>query len=228
MPRTSRRTATTGLAWEALAPLVRWPLHSPRRLAALLAAVVAIAAVAGHHPGRRPVPPTPRRAPAEQRDVLDQVRQRRPLRPRRRARRRARRRPASAATSTPAVGVASSPGEVAVRFVTVWARPDLPVEAWRVDVTALATPEFGAQLATVLPVNVPARRVVGQSRRDVGDRAGRGGDGADRRRPGPGRPRRDVRGVEGVRADPRRSATHSHRRGRVLPRGDLHATAGGG
>ena len=32
MPRTSRRTATTGLAWEALAPLVRWPLHSPRRL----------------------------------------------------------------------------------------------------------------------------------------------------------------------------------------------------
>ncbi len=42
MPRTSRRTATTGLLWEALAPLVRWPLHSPRRLASLLAALVVI------------------------------------------------------------------------------------------------------------------------------------------------------------------------------------------
>ena len=48
-----------------------------------------------------------------------------------------------------------------MRFVTVWARPDLPAEVWRVDVTALATPQFGAQLAMVLPVNVPARRVVG-------------------------------------------------------------------
>ncbi len=65
MPRTSRRTATTGLAWEALAPVVRWPLHSPRRLAALLAALVAIGwlvATLGPSGVADPAPSTPRAA----------------------------------------------------------------------------------------------------------------------------------------------------------------------
>ena len=48
-----------------------------------------------------------------------------------------------------------------MRFVTVWARPDLPAEAWRADVIPLATPQFAAQLRTVLPANVPARTVTG-------------------------------------------------------------------
>ena len=62
MPRTSRRTATTGLVWEALAPLVRWPLHSPRRLASLLAALVAIGwlvATLGPSGAADPAPTTP-------------------------------------------------------------------------------------------------------------------------------------------------------------------------
>ena len=48
-----------------------------------------------------------------------------------------------------------------MRFVTVWARPELPVEAWQADVIPLATPTFAAQLRTVLPANVPARKVTG-------------------------------------------------------------------
>jgi hypothetical protein len=64
-------------------------------------------------------------------------------------------------TSPAAAGGDSSPAEVAVRFVTAWARPDLPVEAWQTDVIALATPQFGAQLRTVDPRNVPARSVTG-------------------------------------------------------------------
>jgi len=50
---------------------------------------------------------------------------------------------------------------VAERFVTAWARPDLPVEAWQADVIPLATPTFAAQLRSVQPANVPARQVTG-------------------------------------------------------------------
>ena len=155
MPRTSRRTATTGLAWQALAPVVRWPLHSPRRLASLVAVLFVIgwlvatlgpSGVADPAPGsvtsstRPPAPSAPASPSSSAASTAS-----------------------GGAMSAPAVWVASSPGEVAVQFVTVWARPDLPAEVWRTDVTALATPEFGAQLATVLPTNVPARRVVGSA-----------------------------------------------------------------
>ena len=136
---------------------MRWPLHSPRRLAGLLgvaAALLWLFTTLGASDDAAPTPstvgnavtsstsPTASSAPASSSSSAAST-------------------ASAGATSAPAVGVASSPGEVAVRFVTLWARPDLPAEVWRTEVTALATPEFGAQLATVLPVNVPARRVVG-------------------------------------------------------------------
>lgn len=153
MPRTSRRNATTGLAWEALAPVVRWPLHSPRRLAGFLVTVVAIvwllaavrpAAVADPTP-RQSSSTSPTRPPIATGGPS-------PTTPP----------PASPVATSPQIaGVASSPVEVAVRFVTAWARPDLPVETWQTDVIALATSQFGAQLRSVDPRNVPARAVTG-------------------------------------------------------------------
>jgi len=152
MPRTSRRTATTGLAWEAVAPLLRWLLHSPRRLAALVAVVVAVGWLITSHATSTGVEPaaiglTSSTGPAPPAATVPPSAPWTPT-------------ASTSATSTAAVGLAR-PGEVAVRFVTVWAHPERSVEAWRTEVSALATPEFGAQLRTVLPVNVPAHQVTG-------------------------------------------------------------------
>ena len=166
MPRTSRRTATSGLLWEALAPAVRWPLHSPRRLAALLAALIALVWVIVAVRGSAAADPAST-SPATS--------------------------SSAASTSPPATSSASgpvasgpsstgapipptatsspSPGEVAVRFVTVWARPELPVEAWQADVIPLATPTFAAQLRTVLPANVPGPQGDRQPGRGLGGRS---------------------------------------------------------
>ena len=101
-----------------------------------------------------------------------------------------------------------------MRFVTVWARPDLPAEAWQADVIPLATPVFAAQLRTVLPANVPGPHGDRQPGRGLGVGADRVGHRADRCRAGAGRPRRHERDVEGLRGDPDRSATVPHERGR--------------
>lgn len=153
MSRTSRRTATTGLAWEAVAPVVRWPLHSPQRLAGFLVAVVAIVGLLGAlRPATFAGPaPSTSTSPTSSSSTRPPIATATPPPT-----------PAPAVGTSPsAAGAASSPAEVARRFVTVWARPDLPVEAWQTDVIALATPEFGAQLRTVDPRDVPARSVTG-------------------------------------------------------------------
>jgi hypothetical protein len=133
------------LAREALAPLLRWPLHSPRRLAALVGALVGLVSLLA---AVRPAA-VAEEAPSSSTASTS--------------------RPATSTTALPTSDTASSPGpadrvspaDVAVRFVTAWARPDLPVQQWQEDVIALATPEFGAQLRTVGPGNVPAQHVLG-------------------------------------------------------------------
>ena len=50
--------------------------------------------------------------------------------------------------------------QVAVAFVTAWARPGLDQPVWLADVSRYATPEYAAVLATVNPANVAAHRIV--------------------------------------------------------------------
>lgn len=159
MPRPSRRTATSGLLWEALTPAIRWPLHSPRRLAALLVGLVVLIwlfAAVRPSPGAPPSPTsaaTSAQAPGVSATVNSSSSASRPvvsetssITP-----------PAPVATVAPSAPLV----EVAVRFVTGWARPDLPAEAWQAELIPLATPAFAAQLRTVVPGNVPARSVNG-------------------------------------------------------------------
>jgi hypothetical protein len=132
--------------------MVRWPLHSPGRLASVVAVMVALVWLfAAVRPGAVAEQASSTSAVTSSPMVTSSA--------------------TTAATSTPApvsttmtssdAEIAGSPAEVAGRFVGAWARPDLPVEAWQADLLPLATPEFGAQLRTVDPSNVPARSVTG-------------------------------------------------------------------
>ena len=158
MPSRTRRTATTGLLWEALVPAVRWPLHSPRRLAVLLAALVVLIwlfgtlrPTAAADPGpASTMNPTPLPSSSVSNTMPSSMVP--PVAP--------------VTSSTPPPGPApasAGSAEVATRFVTAWARPDLPVQQWQADLIPLATADFAAQLRTVFPANVPARSVSGQA-----------------------------------------------------------------
>ena len=65
------------------------------------------------------------------------------------------------APSAPAAPVAVT---VAVRYVTVWARPDLTREAWYAGVRASVVAPYARLLADTNPANVPARTVTGPPR----------------------------------------------------------------
>lgn len=66
------------------------------------------------------------------------------------------------ADSIPAA-VPAAAVNAAVSFAGAWARPDLPADRWREDITVLATTEYATLLRTVDPANVPATRIVGQA-----------------------------------------------------------------
>lgn len=132
-------TTTRGLLWEMLAPVLRWPLYSPRRLVGtILAAVLLLAVVTrlGGGPAGD--------GPAAVRDsVTGSVTS-----------------PSPGAASAPSVVVA--PAVVATRFVTAWAKPRLTIADWYDGILAAGVDEGLAQvLGQTDPTTIPATRIIG-------------------------------------------------------------------
>src|SRR5215211_6559163 len=144
--------------WHLFGPLIRWPLHSPRRLLGVVVALVAVvfllgeinddgrpAASAAAEPSAtgeatgQPVgtagdAATPTSSPSapEGSDATDDA----------------------AAAGTDAFSADPAAGDpvvaaqqVAAEFVAAWARPDLDAPTWQAGLTPLATPELLASLA---------------------------------------------------------------------------------
>lgn len=161
----ARRAPHSGVVWQVVAPWVRWPLASPRRLGGVLlgavAVIIALSMVNGHGQSGSA-------SPARGVSAVDEI--------------------ASAPSgTTPTAGLTTSagltqatqqatgtdagvdsvpaglskPDAAANQFVVLWARPDEPQPSWSQALKPLATDGFARQLSTVLPLNVPARKVTG-------------------------------------------------------------------
>ena len=172
------RRQTHGVLWDVVAPWVRWPLHSPRRLLTVLAALVlaitlwhAVAEAAsgptsptgpgGVQPTAAassaadlPASPTagsdagPPPASTVPSDAPNAA-------------------PAETAGSAPGSPVSAVPpvppgsGEAARGFVTAWAHPDLPAEEWLAGVRGYLTPELERAMSYTDPAAIPSKQVIG-------------------------------------------------------------------
>jgi hypothetical protein len=150
--------------WDVLAPIVRWPLYSPRRfIGVVIVAFVAVFMVGEINDGSRQNVAAP--GPASPRVALA--------------------RPSPMALATPAAvasGDASSATDAlsvdpadedpsaaaadsAAAFVAAWARPDLDGNAWAAGVRPLVTTElWSAGLKMTVPSSTPAVTVRGEPR----------------------------------------------------------------
>ncbi|MDM7855798.1 hypothetical protein [Cellulomonas alba] len=150
--------------WDALAPIVRWPLYSARRFAAVV--IVALAAVflvgqANDHSGSGPttaVSASPSEAvsttaaPSPSDSLSDNVVDR--------------------TAGTDDLGADETGGDpsaaaadAAAAFVAAWARPDLDAQAWSAGVRPLVTSElWSSGLSTTNPASTPDVTVRGQPR----------------------------------------------------------------
>lgn len=131
-------------------PNWRWPLHSPRRLAATAAAVLAVLAIGVH------LVPGGSSAPSRSEVVADA--------------------PSTAPSSSPAAGpspLTSSPVPdplalvAADGFVRAWAQPSLARDRWWQGVNYFVTPRLSRLLFVTDPGNVPAHRVTGPPEADL-------------------------------------------------------------
>jgi hypothetical protein len=161
--------------WHLFGPLIRWPLHSPRRLLGVVVALVAVvlllgeinyygaagttaaepsatqsATAAGEDDSSGGAPTTTSTlATPETTEGTGKT--------------------AAAAAGTDAFSEDPAAGDPAVaaqqaaaEFVAAWARPDLDAPTWQAGLTPLATPELAASLADTDPANVPPVTVSGQ------------------------------------------------------------------
>jgi hypothetical protein len=166
--------------WHLLGPIVRWPLHSPRRLLTVVVAAIALvmalgaindrgaasgtsgtsgtadaAATAGAQPGDDPTA-TPSGEPTDGTDATGGT-------------------DGTDGTDGTVSGgtdafsedpAADDPvvaaQQVAAEFVAAWARPDLDAATWQAGLAPHATPELLATLADTDPANVPAVTVSGE------------------------------------------------------------------
>lgn len=149
------RVTSRGILWEVLAPVIRWPLRSPTRLAAvvggvLLAMVLSARLGAGGDPAPSPSP-SPSVSAASSSATPSSTPQ-----------------VTSSPSSTP--GSSSTPtaaalppaaASVAQSFLAAWARPDVAQPAWFAALKPLSTPDLAAGLARTDPRNVPALTVTG-------------------------------------------------------------------
>lgn len=163
----ARKSASSGVFWQVVAPWVRWPLASPRRLTAVVVSVVATLILISTVNGRSGLEPAPSSSavtegtappghsggasvettsPASTVSAIPSSTTSRTSSP-------------GQATSTPAQTIGGSADEVAGQFVRLWARPEVTQPGWSQALTPLASAAYGAELATVLPSNVPAHAV---------------------------------------------------------------------
>lgn len=168
------RNSNSGVIWQVIAPWVRWPLASPRRLAVVLLGIVAmlltISTVNSRRANSEGAPAAPSSASVTAAatgdttsDALGSAPSATSLAT------------TAPSTSTPTSGSAApvvpvtppdtaSPATdtaqgIAMQFVRLWARPDVAQPAWGQALAPLATTGYATELGTVLPSNVPAHRV---------------------------------------------------------------------
>jgi hypothetical protein len=153
--------------WHLFGPLVRWPLHSPRRLLGVIAAAVAAVMLLGAINDRGPEPATAAGATATATatpEAGDSAPTRSPE-------------PSEAGDGTEAPAAAAGTDafsedpaaddpvvaaqQASAEFVAQWARPDLDAATWQAGLAPRATPELMASLAATDPANVPAVTVTG-------------------------------------------------------------------
>lgn len=170
--------------WELIAPILRWPLYSPRRLISIVVLVVAAVVVAGELNGDDTAPAVADEAPVESASPNTDNTQ-----------------SEADSTSTPSPSTQqeitwpdtsptpqddAEPGDeaghtdalsgdpaadnpslaaadAATAFVAAWARPDLERAAWEAGVRPLVTPElWAAGLGDTDPANTPEVTVAGE------------------------------------------------------------------
>lgn len=147
--------------WHVIAPVVRWPLHNPRRLAAVLLTALVLIVGAGKinshsEPATEGVSAAPTRTDpsSTSSSVSSMSSTPTPATP-----------TSVAATSfdehieedvgTPEQAAAAT----AAGFVTAWARPDMPQRGWLAGLGPIVTSDFLAQLSTTDVTRVPAVQV---------------------------------------------------------------------
>ena len=160
--------------WHVIAPIVRWPLHSPWRLASVIGAFLVLVVIAGEVNGNDSAPAAAEPVPAvtETAGTGD-----------------------AASAASPDGWPSSSPlgpwsedeeavhdsgnhdayetdpaetnpsvaaAEAAAEFVAAWARPDLGVDSWRAGVRPLVTDRLYDRLQDTEPANTPDVTVAGE------------------------------------------------------------------
>lgn len=138
---------------EILRPILRWPLRSPLRLLASIAAVLVLIFGLGslNRQGGNTRPIAQATATTDEQSGADQ--------------------PSGQDSGGGAGGLdedeeeaAPEPPAIAVQraaaFLTAWARPTVPADQWRADLAPFVDPLLAQGLALTDPVNVPASRVV--------------------------------------------------------------------
>jgi hypothetical protein len=144
------KTTTKGVVWDVIAPAVRWPLYSTRRLAGVLVAVLVAVVIAsnigssaeprGSEPGESATAVnTPRSGAPSPLPSLS-----------------------TALTSSAAdADDETAAGTTATAFVRAWARPDLDQLTWWEGINETADEAFSQALGSTDPDNIPATKVTG-------------------------------------------------------------------
>ena len=145
---------------ELFAPILRWPLHSPARFAAVLAALIAVftatAAVTG---GDRPATTHQAADPVPTAEATAGQTAPPPMATTGTAR------SPAAATGTDAEldfnGGDADARTAAVLFTTRWARPHLSTDQWLAELAGITDPAYLQLLSETDPARVPAAAVTG-------------------------------------------------------------------
>lgn len=146
--------------WEALGPIIRWPLYSPRRFIGVVLAVLAAVFLAGEvNDGTRRSAATTAISPVPQVEEGPTA----SAMPTRSA--------PSPATDHDSPYDSSAPdpaftaADAAAAFVAAWARPDLSAEAWSAGVRPLVTNDLWSNgLSMTDPASTPEVAVRGEPR----------------------------------------------------------------
>ena len=178
--RPSRRQ-TQGVLWDVVAPWVRWPLYSPRRLFGVVAALVlaivlwqalseastgtessststGVPAAAPGGSSTTPSATDPAVSPSAVTSPAGALATR-PVSPAPE--------PTGPATGTPGPAVPAVPSgaqEAASGFVTAWARPSVPAQQWLAGVQGYLAPELERSMSYTDPTRIPASKVIGAAR----------------------------------------------------------------
>lgn len=149
------RVTSRGILWEVLAPVIRWPLRSPTRLAAVVGGVLLVMVLSARLGAGGDPAPSPSPSPSVSASSSSATPSTPPP---------VTSSPAStpgASTPPPAAALPPAASSVAQSFLTAWARPEVAQPAWFAALKPLSTADLAAGLAQTDPRNVPALTLTG-------------------------------------------------------------------